>query len=137
LERTKVMDQAPRLLSWNYSSDEQKRLEEILKELGAPPVVAIERNQGHLPLREIIHTGNCCGKDFDSEEKVVLFYNIPQKGVFLLINVFKQKELPPSIYAVVTEHSIKWAFSDLLEHLIEERNAMAARAMEKPKPTGT
>jgi hypothetical protein len=51
--------------------------------------VAIRKNQGYLSLQEIIHfdrIDRSGDREFECEEKVVLFYNIPSKGsLFLLI----------------------------------------------------
>jgi len=121
------MDKEARLLVWNYTVDEKKNLDLLLEKTQAPPAVSINRNQGHLALREIIHTGAFSEEALNSDEKVLLFYNIPQKGVSFLINMFKQTNLPRPIYAVVTEHSIEWPFSKLLEHLIEEREEIERR----------
>lgn len=121
------MDKEARLLVWNYTLDEKKNLDLLLEKTQAPPAVSINRNQGHLALREIIHTDAFSEEELNSDEKVLLFYNIPQKGVSFLIKMFKQTNLPRPIYAVVTEHSIEWPFSKLLEHLIEEREEIERR----------
>jgi hypothetical protein len=124
------MHKEPRLLVWNYTSEEKHKLDALLKEIGAPPAVDIDKTQGRLPLREIIDGDRPVEETFTSEEKVVLFYNIPQKGVLFLLNTFKQKDLPRPIYAVVTEHSINWPFNELLEHLIEERDRMEKKGAQ-------
>jgi len=116
------MDKEPKLLVWNYTLEEKERLDNLLKGVGAPPAASIDSNQGHLSLRDIIHT-NVHGEDhLESKETVIFFYNIPQKGVIFLINTFKQAGLPQPIYAVVTEQSIEWPFSKLLNHLVSERD---------------
>ena len=122
------MDQEPRLLAWNYETAEMEALNAALQVVGAPRAVAIHRDQGDLTLRSIIHEGSRGNTDVESHEKVVLFYNIPSKGVFFLLNYFKEKDLPRPIYAVVTEHSIEWPFARLLEHLVEERDAVEREA---------
>ena len=121
------MDQEPRLLVWNYSPEEKQQLDSLLQEIGAPRAVSIAPNQGHLLLREILADEEGSGEMLQSDEKVVLFFNIVQKGVHFLIDTFKQTELPRPIYAIVTEHSINWPFSELLEHLVQEREALAQR----------
>ena len=118
------MNKEPRLLVWNYESEEKSRLDAILAETKAPPAVRIHKSQGYLTLREIIHTNAQSEQELTSDEKLLLFYNIPHKGVLFLINTFKQTDLPRPIYAVVTEHSIEWPFNELLEHLVEERDRM-------------
>lgn len=124
------MHKEPRLLVWNYTSEEKHKLDTLLKEIGAPPAVDIDKAQGRLPLREIIDGDGPSEETFTSDEKVVLFYNIPQKGVLFLLNTFKQKDLPRPIYAVVTEHSINWPFNELLEHLVEERDRMEKKGAQ-------
>jgi hypothetical protein len=121
------MDKEPHLLVWNYTGEEKAELDGILQELAAPPAVTIEKDQGHLLLKEIIHTDKRSEEELHHDEKVLLFYNIPQKGILFLMDAFKKRELPRPIYAVVTEHSINWPFSKLLEHLIEEREEMRKR----------
>jgi hypothetical protein len=133
-EEAQFMDQPPRLLMWNYTDEEQERLATVLKEVGAPPASLIEKIQGNLALKEIIHSGGQCDEPLISDEKVLLFYNIPPKGVYFLLDVFKTKDLPRPIYAVVTEHSIHWPFSKLLEHLVEERDAAARREGSPENP---
>jgi hypothetical protein len=120
------MDDSPRLLVWNYTIEEKAALDEFLRQIEAPPAVSIPARRGHLPLKDILHTDRTATDDFHSDEKVLLFYNIPQKGVYFLIQAFKNANLPRPIYAVVTEHSINWPFSELVEHLVEERNAVEA-----------
>ncbi len=125
------MDKEPRLLVWNYSEEEKSGLDALLARIGAPHAVTIESSRGYLTLRDIIHTNKSSDADFLSDEKAVLFYNIPQKGVFFLINTFKESNLPRPLYAVVTEHSIEWPFSELLEHLVQEREKMEKRSAAK------
>jgi hypothetical protein len=118
------MNQEPKLLVWNFTMDEKEKLDTLLREIGAPSAVTIKSTQGHLTMREIIHADTHCEKELASCEKVVFFYNIPQKGVFFLINTLKQTDLPHPIYAIVTEHSIELPFNELLEHLASERDRM-------------
>lgn len=125
-----LMDKEPRLLVWNYTPEEKAKLDALLKVIGAPPAASIEMSQGRLTLREIIHTDARGENPLESDEKVVLFYNIPQKGVFFLIDAFKQTDLPRPIYAVVTEHSIEWPFSELLDHLVKERAGVQKRSAQ-------
>lgn len=132
------MDGDPRLLVWNYTDEEKAALDRLLTDVQAPPAVTIEKAQGHLPLKDIIHTDNRADTDFECDEKIVLFYNIPPKGMSFLIDVAKKRPLPRPIYAAVTEHSIEWPFSELAEHLIEEREEFRKRVAatrEGPTPS--
>jgi hypothetical protein len=114
----------PKLLVWNYSIEEKNKLDVILSEIGAPSAVTIEPGQGHHRLQDILDGKPPSPEPFLSGEKVILFHDVPQKGVMFLIKFFKQVDLPRPIYAMVTEHSINWPFNELLEHLTEERDRM-------------
>jgi hypothetical protein len=120
----KAMESQSKLLVWNYTEEEKSRLDGVLKEIGAPPALSIEPGQGRLKLGDIIDGGGSHGEPLVSAEKVILFHEIPHKGVLFLMKFFKQTDLPRPIYAVVTEHSIQWPFHELLEHLVEERDRM-------------
>jgi hypothetical protein len=118
-----MVDQ-PKLLVWNYSADEKQALDTLLTEIGAPPAECIDRARAHLTLREILAGTGTAGETLASEEKVLLFHAVPEKGVRFLIHTFRQTSLPKPIYAMVTEHSINWPFAELLDHLVEERNRL-------------
>lgn len=124
------MNGAPRLLVWNYTDEEKAALDRLLKDVEAPPAVTIAKDQGHLLVKEIVHTDKHADEEFECDEKIVLFYNIPPKGMSLLIDLAKKRHLPYPIYAAVTEHSIEWPFSELAEHLIEEREEFRKRVAE-------
>lgn len=121
------MDERPRLLVWNFTPEEKDKLDRMLELVKAPPAFSISPLQGHLVVRDILHGAREGEEAFACDEKIVLFYNIPQKGIFFLIQKFKDANLPKPIFAVVTEHSINWPFSTLAAHLIEERRQARAR----------
>jgi hypothetical protein len=118
------MESQPKLLVWNYTTEEKAGLDAFLREIGAPSAVSIDRTQGYLTVREIIDGNGPHGEGLTSAEKVILFHDVPQKGIFFLIDIFQKTDLPRPIYAVVTEQSINWPFNELLEHLVEERDRM-------------
>lgn len=127
-ERGRKMDKEPRLLVWNFSPESKTKMDELLKNMGAPPAFTIEKNQGHLLVREILHTDKKSDREFEFDEPVVIFYNIPPAGIRFLMQVFRENNFPQPIYAVVTEHSINWPFSELIGHLVAERKEMMNRA---------
>ncbi len=128
------MDGEPRLLLWAFTEEERDTLNTLLARIGAPSAKAIRKNQAMVPLSKIIHQDKTGEISYDSAERVLLFYNIPQQGVMFLINFFKQQKLPACIYAVVTEHSMEWPFHQLLEHLIEERESFERNIRESDQP---
>ena len=121
----------PRLFLWNYSEEEKTQMDQFLEEVKAPPAVVIRKNQGFLPLQEIIHLDKSGDQEFECNEKLVLFYNIPPKGISSLIDQSKQRQLPSPIYAAVTEESIHWPFHELLKDLIQEREAFKQMSQQK------
>ena len=116
-----------RLLVWNYTEAEKSRLDDILRQIGAPPAVTIEPGQGRMKVGDIIEGKSPDGDPLVCDEKVILFHEIPHKGILFLMDFLKQTDLPRPIYAVVTEHSVQWPFHELLEHLIEERDRMEGK----------
>ncbi len=130
------MDGEPRLLLWAFTEEERDTLNTLLARIGAPSAKAIRKNQAMVPLSKIIHQDKTGEISYDSAERVLLFYNIPQQGVMFLINFFKQQKLPACIYAVVTEHSMEWPFHQLLEHLIEERESFDERNVRESDQPG-
>jgi hypothetical protein len=118
------MESQPKLLVWNFTTEEMAGLDAFLLKIGAPSAISIDRTQGYLTVREIIDGSESRGEGLTSAEKVILFHDVPQKGVFFLIDIFQRTDLPCPIYAVVTEQSIDWPFNELLEHLVEERDRM-------------
>ena len=121
------MNETPRLLVWNYTDEEKADLDRVLQEVEAPLAVNIAKDQGYLVLKDIIHSDMHGEQEFQCDEKFVLFYNIPSKGISFLIDLAKKRNLPQPIYAAVTEHSIEWPFSELAEHLIAEREEFRKR----------
>ena len=126
-----MMNGEPRLLLWNYSDEEKARVDQFLEEVKAPPAVEIRKNQGKLLLKEIIHSATRSDQDFECDEKIVLFYNVPSKGMSFLIDKAKERKLPSPIYAAVTEHSIEWPFHELARELVNEREAFRVAAAMK------
>ena len=125
-----MMNGSPRLLLWNYTEEEKARVDRLLADVNAPPAVAIRKDQGYLPISDIV-TDTRGEQDFECDEKLVLFYNIPNKGISFLIDLSKKRNLPQPIYAAVTEHSIHWPLNELMEELIAEREAFKQAQQEE------
>ncbi len=115
------MDSNPRILIWNYTDDEQMKLNLILDKTGAPSSRRIAPDQGHLYVHELLFDDKHSDDELISDERVVLFFNVFEETVRGVMQGMREEGLPRPIFAMVTEHSINWKFSYLLEHLIEER----------------
>lgn len=121
------IDLSPRVLLWNYSMEEMLRLDHFFQEIGAPPAYVIEKDQGHLPVHEILFTLNRAQEEFVCDEKIMLFFNVPAETIHAVMRESKSRDLPRPIYAVVTKQSVEWKFSDLVDHLVKERDHMDSR----------
>lgn len=127
------MDSNPRILLWNYTYEEMLEADLLLQAVGAPLMQAIEQDQGNLPVHEILFTDKRSDNPFSCDEKVVLFFNVPAKTIHDVMDVMKESGLPRPIYAVVTKESIEWSFSDLVDHLVKERDFIRKRMDEEKK----
>ena len=126
------MDVSPRVLLWNYSMEELLGIDHFFQEIDGPPVSVIEKEQGYLPVHEILFTQKRAAEEFICDEKIMLFFNVSAETIQTVMHESKTRDLPRPIYAVVTEQSINWTFSDLAEHLVKERDHMNGR-MRKQK----
>ena len=121
-EKACMSDQA-RILTFGFTTDEQKRIDESLVALGVPPTTRLKAEQGNVMLKDIIDMGMVGQQRFQCEERLVLFHNVSDTGLRSLIQMFKTIEVPRPIFAVVTETSITWTLEQLMEHLVEEKRA--------------
>ena len=110
------------MLTYGFNEDEKAVINSVILQNSLPNNRVIEETMGKMKIRDIID-----GLKFDiydislPQEKVILFNNFSDEELDSAIkNIRKHPELK-SILAVVTETSIDWEFSYLMEHLIEER----------------
>ncbi|HNY64538.1 MAG TPA: DUF3783 domain-containing protein [Deltaproteobacteria bacterium] len=127
------MDASPQILLWNYSCEEMLELDRLFQETGAPEAKAIEKDQGDLPVHEILFSGGRADTEFSCDERIVLFFNVPAPMIHTLMREYKNLDIPRPIFAVVTPQSIEWKFSELADHLIKERDFIQKRAAEEKK----
>lgn len=128
-----VVDTSPRILLWNYTYEEMLQADLLLQSVGAPLMQSIEPDQGNLPIHEILFTDKRSDKPFSCDEKVMLFFNVPGGTIHDVMGAMKESSLPRPIYAVVTQESIEWTFSDLVDHLVKERDFIRKRMEEEKK----
>jgi len=126
-----AMDTSPRILMWGFSSEEKDRFDTFLKEICASPTVQIEPDQGPLPVHEILFSDKRAEEMFISDQKVLLFFNVPAEVIHGIMAGAKKKDLPRPIYAMVTKENIEWSFSDLVEHLTKEHEFMQKKLKER------
>ena len=117
------MKQKAKILTFGYTEEEQKRIDEYLSEIGVPPPTRLEKRHGSVVIGDILRQGTLGTEEFDCQDRLVLFYNISEAGVRSLMQILKSLEIPKPIFAMVTETSITWTLEQLMEHLIEEKRA--------------
>jgi hypothetical protein len=115
------MSYKARILTFGYTDSEQKRIDQRLAEIGVPSPTRLGKRHGSAVIGDILREGAIGAKEFDCQERLVLFYNLSDAGVRSLMQVFKSLEIPKPIFAIVTETSITWTLERLMEHLIEEK----------------
>lgn len=130
------MNRDPRILLWDYSFEEMLGMDDFFQETGAPLVQAIEKDQGNLPIKDILFSDMRSDQEYSCNEKVMLFFNVPAQTIHTIMREAKKRDLPKTIYAVVTKDSIEWTFADLLSHLVKERDFIQKK-MDEDKSRGT
>jgi hypothetical protein len=112
-----------RILVFGFTDAEQARIDKRLSEIGVPPPTRLQKRHGSVVIGDILREGAIGTEEFDCQERLVLFSDLSDAGVGSLMKVFKSLEIPKPIFAVVTETSVAWTLRQLMEHLIEEKQA--------------
>ena len=120
LEGIKMSNKA-RLLTFGFSGSEYECIDARLEEIEVPAPTRLQREHGGIVIGDILRDGRTGTELLECEERLVLFYNVSNAGVSTLMQVFKSLEIPKPIFAVVTETSITWKLTQLMDHLIEEK----------------
>ena len=115
------MSKKARVLTFGYTDEQQRSINERLAGIGVPPPTRLERRHGSVVIGDILQTEAIGTEEFDCPERLVLFYNLSEAGVRSLMQVFKSMEIPKPIFALVTETSIAWTLEQLMAHLVEEK----------------
>ena len=112
-----------RVYVYGFTVEEDERIDALFEELGIPEAVRIEKNQGSVTLEDIIENGKSGDGELECDERIILFHEISDKGVYTLMQAVKSIDVPKPIFAVVTEHSMHWTFEQLASHLLREKTA--------------
>ena len=112
-----------RVYVFGFSEGEKELIDRSLEGLGAPPTVRILGNQSDVVLGDIVSQGRQGTGSLDESQRVVLFHELSNQGVYTIMNTIKSLDVAKPIFAVITEQSIQWTFAELLDHLVREREA--------------
>jgi len=127
------MEGRSKILVYGFSVEEQRRIDDGLALLGAPPALKVRPGQGGVVLRRILAgEGPAAGEPGTPPaagqpaalERLVLFHNVTDAGVQALLRFFREAVGSRPIFAVTTPTSIGWTLGRLLAHLVEERAAL-------------
>jgi len=116
-----------RVFIFGFTPEEEKQIQDRFEQIGIPAAVRIERDQGPVVLEDIIYRDVHGEEEMELSERIVLMNDISHRGVTSLMMLFKELPVPRPIFAVVTEHSVKWPFEKLAAHLLQEKRSMQAR----------
>ncbi|AYD41305.1 DUF3783 domain-containing protein [Clostridium fermenticellae] len=98
-------------------------LYDIVKKIGCK-CIEVNKSMGKMTIGNILKASNSNKDNLNltmREEKIILFNGFSDKRLNSTIDIIRNSFDKNPILAVVTETSINWAFKDLLDHLIEER----------------
>ncbi|MDT8716748.1 DUF3783 domain-containing protein [Clostridium sp. 19966] len=110
------------MLIYGFTDDEKEILNAIIKDVKESKLIEISETMTLMTLKDIIN-----GLKIDvvsgsvPDEKVIIFNNYSDEELEATIKAIRTNLKSRPIMAVVTETSINWTFSDLIKHLIEER----------------
>lgn len=109
-----------------FSASEQLRFTEVLEKgkLLDLPVVFVAGDRAESLLGEIVELPGGTGLDQDSDlERAVILSGITEKELHAVLRGYRERGLPPPLWATLTETSIEWPLSELLRELASEREA--------------
>jgi len=97
-------------------------IETMAKENSYPHLIRIFENHLDVKIQDLKIAPQKKGDTI--KVRVILFENMDNKIIIEFIKKFKNLKLPPSIFAIVTEHNKEWTFKQLASHLIKEHQEM-------------
>lgn len=107
-----------KILFFGLDSDEVSKMEKSNIKL-----VPVDNTMLGMKVRDIVleKREESTPNDRFKGEKILVFNEVPDVQLKLIIDLTKRVIKKKPILAVVTETSVEWNFEQLVEHLIEER----------------
>ncbi len=110
------------VMLYGFEENEIEKINEISEKHNLPKNKIIDNRLANMKIESIIKGINLATENAKIvKEKVVLFNNLEDSELESCIKFFKSEITDNIIFAVVTKTSINWTFTELLEHLLEER----------------
>ena len=120
-----LKDLKARVYIYGLDAADMERLSRRFTELSIPAPLEITPSQADVVLQDIILQGKEGTEELRSDEKLVLFCGISEKGVGALMSLIRGIISPKPIFAMITEHSLGWTFRELMRHLTAEKDALS------------
>jgi len=116
-------DSEDRVHIWGYSEEEMDRFRTFHETDDFPPPEAITPEQTGLTVGEILagQTGTSPAQ-LPAVRTILLPARSTDRGIKAYLDGFKSTGLPRPMFAAVTDTNRGWRFTDLVEHLQEERS---------------
>lgn len=118
------------LLIYGFSQDELRLTESYSKFFGVDDVFIVGESQLDDKIDDLLKVEKKIINSVNvkyGNDKFIIFNAFSNKDIHDYINEFKnQIDLNP-IFAVITPHSLKWKFRDLIRELVNERREMSRR----------
>lgn len=118
------------LIIYGFSEDEFNLIEKYNKSFEVDDVLTVDESQLDYIIDDLLKNMKktiSYKNENSNNDKIILFNAFSNKDIHDYINDFKERiDLNP-IFAVITPHSVKWKFSDLIQELANERREMSRR----------
>lgn len=102
------------ILAGGFSEEEI----DVLQGIDNAEVKILHVEDGEVLLQDLI--ANPTNGMTPLDTKMVVFHNFQKDQILNFLNLYRAKDLPRAIFAMVTAHSIQWKLKDLIAHLQEE-----------------
>lgn len=118
------------LLIYGFSEEEMKCVESYNNSFGINDTIYITESTLDSRINNLLGNNENILRENrppSIKERAIVFNAFSNKDIHDYINMFKEKIYLNPIFAVVTPHSIKWRFKELLIELTKERTGMNGR----------
>ena len=106
----------------NFSEKERKTIKVYAGMMGIRDLVIVSYKNGDNTISDILNNKLSESEIEDPvKDRAIIFNNIESRKLNLFIDNMKKMRTAPSMKAIVTETSIEWTLSRLLNNLKEER----------------
>jgi hypothetical protein len=117
-------DKKTAVMLYNFNAKELTMLKNICGLMGIKEKIVLNPENGNSIIKDILNNkldDNCENK---LNDKAVIFNNIEHSKIHSFLQSLKKFRINRPLIAVVTETSINWDLNNLINNLVEERDAL-------------